>query len=310
MDAAGTDQIRLAPRSVESGNVCGESDDGGRDIGESVEMDGGIEENFAGFDFVSLRYLYDGQAQLGRIGDEAEHDFGASVVGNDVGGAATADGADVESGLAKNGVERQRQRADLGENVEKRMDGGVTEFGISRMGEFAASEDFVAENAFGAESELIFSGFAVDEKTRAARRGRGSDGAGAIAFLANDKKKSEVAGALGEQSFGGMNHGGDDAFGVATAAAVDVGVVLEGREIWRDGIHVGGKSDDGIAEGEEEIVAVGRSGDALEAAVVAMGQRGEMRKKKIANRLFVSGGGIEIDERTSQSKKVHSDPPG
>jgi hypothetical protein len=55
----------------------------------------------------------------------------------------------------------------------------------------------------------------------AARRFGGVDGAGAVALFADHEEEAEVAFAIGEQFFGGKEHGGDDAFGIARAAAPD-----------------------------------------------------------------------------------------
>ena len=68
-------------------------------------------------------------------------------------------------------------------------------------------------------------------------------GAGAVALFADDEEQAEVALAGLEESFGGEDHGGDDAFGVAGAAAPDEFVILAGREEGRHGIHVGGERD-------------------------------------------------------------------
>jgi len=299
VNAARTDQVWLTPSAVEGGNVRGESNDGGGEIGEGIQTHGGIEENFTGFDFVRLSRFRDGKTEFRGFGDEAEHNFGAGFIGDDVGGAASMDRADVESGLAKNGVAGKREGTDLGESIKKRMDGGMAEFGIGRMGKLAASNKLIAQDALGTESDAIFGGFAINEKAGTAGRGSGGGRASTVALFANDEEKGEVARAGSEERFRRVNHGSDDAFGVATAAAMNVGVVLRGRKIRRDGVHVSGKSHDGIAEGEKDIIAIWRGREALDTPVVAGSESGKMGEQEIDDRLFVSGGGIEIDERAS-----------
>ena len=66
---------------------------------------------------------------------------------------------------------------------------------------------------------MVFGGLAVDDVSRAARMLRGVIGAGAVALFAHDEEQAEIAHAVFEQPFGGVDHAGDDAFGVAGAAA-------------------------------------------------------------------------------------------
>ena len=67
---------------------------------------------------------------------------------------------------------------------------------------------------------------------------------------------------------------GDDALGVAGAAAPDVFVVLARGEERRHGIHVGGERDhERLAPLREDVEAARLDFDALDAAVVAGGER-------------------------------------
>jgi len=299
VNAARPDQVRPSPGAVEGRNVCSEGDDGGGKAVKGVEMNGGVEEHFKRFDFAQLGGPSYTEAQLGGVADQTKHDLGAGLVGNDVWGAAAANGADVQRGLAENRIAGKRKRADVSESIEKRMNGGVTQFGISGMGEFAASDEFVSQDTLGAERQSIFGGFAVDEKARATGRGGRSVGASAVALFADNEKEGEIAGAGSEKRFRGVDHGSDDALGVATAAAVDVRVVLGRGKIGWNGVHVSGEGNDRVAEGKEEIVAIGCGRLALEATVVAIGERGEVREKEVNNGLFATGGGIEVDESAS-----------
>jgi len=78
----------------------------------------GSEEGFAGFDFVCSGDASDGGASASGIADKAEHDFRAGFVGDDVGGAAAGDRADVERGRAKYRIGRQREGTDFLERIE------------------------------------------------------------------------------------------------------------------------------------------------------------------------------------------------
>ena len=59
-----------------------------------------------------------------------------------------------------------------------------------------------------------------------------------------------------EELPGGRDHGGDDALGIAGAAAPDEVAIFAGRDERRDGIHVGGKYDNRVAEADKNVVAL------------------------------------------------------
>src|SRR5262249_22542315 len=106
------------------------------------------------------------------------------------------------------------------------MDGRMTKLGIGGVSELAACGEFKAQHAFGAEGELIFRRFSIDEETGAARSSRSGFCANTIALFADDEKQRKVTRAGSEQRFGGGNHGSEDALGVARTAAMDVGAVF------------------------------------------------------------------------------------
>ena len=140
------------------------------------------------------------------------------------------------------------------------FDGGLAEFRISRVSHAAAGRDFEAERTFGAEGQTIFGRFAVDDELAAARRVGGGECTCAIAFFAHHEEQPEVSLAIGEQMFGRHDHGSDDAFGVASAAAPDLCAVIPRWDKGRHGIHVGGQRDDGSAEAHEDVVAASSTG--------------------------------------------------
>src|SRR5258708_38990532 len=121
---------------------------------------------------------------------------------------------------------------------------------------------------------MIFGGFTVDEETRAAGRSGGGHGANAAALFADDKEKCEITRATGEKRFSGGDHGGDDALGVAGAAAGNVGPIFARGEEGGNGVHVSREGDVGIAEREKEGVAARLRGLAIEASVGFRGDAG------------------------------------
>jgi hypothetical protein len=71
----------------------------------------------------------------------------------------------------------------------------------------------------------------------------GDLGTGGVALLADDEEQADLD-LRRAKFFGGGDLGGDDALGVAGAAAVEeVGVLAAGAEEGRDGVHVGGEDD-------------------------------------------------------------------
>src|ERR1700730_3866018 len=144
---------------------------------------------------------------------------------------------------------------------------------------------------------MVFGGFTVDEETRASGRSGGGDGTDAAALFTNNKEEREIARATGEKRFGGQDHRGNDALGIAGAAAVDVWGVFARGEKRRDGVHVRGEGDIGFAERDEQVVAIGLGGLAIEAGVVFYGERRKKGKEIVRHGLFVACGGVNVHQR-------------
>src|SRR5208282_2363994 len=102
-------------------NVRGERNDSGGQAFQGTQMDGGVKQDFARFDFMRGGSASDGGAQPLGFSNQAKHDFGAGFVGHDVGRTASADRTDVERRLPENRIAWQRDEANLGERVEQRM---------------------------------------------------------------------------------------------------------------------------------------------------------------------------------------------
>jgi hypothetical protein len=225
MDGAWAEEVGFAPGALEGGDVGGVSDDGGFKAFDGVEVDGGYGKDALGVDETGGELL-DLALTGSAVVDEAEEDFGLGVIGDDVGGATALDSADVERAFAEDGVGFPGGLVEAVEGGEEFEDGRVAEFGIGGVGHASGGGEGVAESAFGSESDSVGGGFAVDEEAGASRGLCGGEGAGAIAFFADDEEEGEVPDALIEEGFGGLDHGGDDAFDVASAAAPDVVVIF------------------------------------------------------------------------------------
>src|SRR5271165_3253976 len=97
----------------------------------------------------------------------------------------------------------------------------------------AARRDFVAQRAFAAHREFVLRRLAIDEVPAAAALARSYKGPSAIALLPDDEQQRQTAHAFRKQVLDGLNHGRDDALGVAGAAAPDPFAVVSRRvERW------------------------------------------------------------------------------
>src|SRR5579863_6954583 len=154
------------------------------------------------------------------------------------------------------------------------MDGGVAKLGIRGVCKFSAGNQFIAQGTLGTEREMIFRGFSIDEKARASRMRGGGLGSGAVAFFADHEEQCKIADSGSKKLFGCSNHGSDNALGIAGTATPQIILILAGGEKWRNGVHVGGKCDDGIAPENVHIVAIGLDSNAFDLAAIARRKRG------------------------------------
>src|SRR6266481_6902481 len=206
VNAAGPNEERLPPGTFETWNVRRE---GHHCCGQTIDLCqlyGWRVEDFACFPAACRRRGHR-LPSLRRIADRAKHDFRFGVIGDHVGCAAATDGADIQRAAAEQSVLRQRNLANVVENIEQRVDGGMTEFGIGGVREFSVSRDFVAQRAFRTEGETVLGGLAIDEESRAAGSCGGGYCTGAVAFFAYDEEEADIARAGSEQFFCGSDHG-------------------------------------------------------------------------------------------------------
>src|SRR5215472_17851332 len=117
--------------------------------------------------------------------------------------------------------------------------------------------------------------------------------------LRRRQTEGKIAGAGRQERSSRGDHGGNDAFSVARAAAVDKGVVLARGEKRRDGVQVCGESDDGFAKGEEQVVAIGFGAMPFKASVVMRGEGREVVEEVVGHWIFVASGGVDVHKRAS-----------
>ena len=113
------------------------------------------------------------------VGGEADVESGFGMVGDDVGAASASDGANVESGVAEDGVgvggesvgELAVEQVERGSELE---DGVFAEMGLGSVGGFTSGFDGGPERALGGvneveggwfadEGELVFGGVVLGE---------------------------------------------------------------------------------------------------------------------------------------------------
>ena len=143
MNAAGANEEGLPPGTFETWDVRREGHDRCGQTIDLRQLHGWRVEDLARFRPACRRRGHRFPS-LGRIADRAKHDFRFGVIGDHVGCAAAIDGADIQGAAAEQGVLRQRNLANVVENIEQGVDSGTTEFGIGRVREFSVSRDFVA----------------------------------------------------------------------------------------------------------------------------------------------------------------------
>ncbi len=95
-----------------------------------------------------------------------------------------------------------------------------------------------------ARARRVVGWLAVDEELRSLGVKIGGGGSGGVSLFADDKKQADFNVGFAELVCCGDLRG-DDALGVAGAAAIKIQVVFGAAEEGRDGVHVGGKDDIG-----------------------------------------------------------------
>jgi len=186
-NVAGSGQPDRA-EGLEVGGVGVEGDDagiGGGVIGK-IKADGVIGADVGplewGFDEV-----IDGGEDLVGGSDCAEQDFGPGFGGEDIGGGAAVEDADVEGGGAESVIAGPVVCAKGVQTVEQVMDGGVAAFGEGRVSGDAGGMEFQFNHAFLAGHEAILGGFTQENASGVEVEVARTPRATVIDFLADDE---------------------------------------------------------------------------------------------------------------------------
>ena len=243
------------------------------------------------------------------ITDETDEGLRFGVVGDDVGGTATLDEADVKCAWPDLGIDGKVKGEDAVHEFHELMDGAFAEFGIGGVSHGSRGFEDGAKSAFGGESETVVGRLAVDEEAAAFGIVVGDLGSSGVTLFSRDEEKTDAE-AFGAEDLGGCYLGGGDAFGVTDAAAVEVFFVFTVGDVRRDGVDVGG---------EDEIRAAGfGAGIDVPARVVTVAldrlrdgglfngpaSGGEEGFEKVGGGAFVIGSGLDLDKLTCELNGV------
>ena len=189
------------------------------------------------------------------------------------------------------------------------MDGALAQFGIGGVGHLAGALERHAQSALGGQGQAIAGGLAVDEEAAAFGRKVGRYGAGGVALLAANKQQSNPK-SHGTKCFGGRNLGGEDALGVADAAAVHKLRILAERNVGRNGVHVRGKDQIGSLAGHACVDVPARAAGGALGRLLYGGlldfpaAAGEETDEKVAYRALVVGGGFDFAQLAGKTYGV------
>ena len=102
-----------------------------------------------------------------------------------------------------------------------------------------------------------------------------------------------------------LEHGSDDAFGIASATAPDLRAIVAGRDERRHGVHVCGERDDGGAEADEDVIAILLNRKAFDFAVKAVGEIADVVEQELADFVLVRRYRFDVDQGPGKLKYVH-----
>ena len=177
------------------------------------------------------------------------------------------------------------------------------------MGHLAGAFENRAQGPFGGQRNAIVGGFAVDEEAAALGREVGGLRAGRVALLAAHKQQPDPE-SRRAQRLGGGNLGGQNALGVANAAAVKKILVLAEGNVGRHSVHVRGKNQIGsftFCAGVDvpARAAAGVLARLLDGALFDLpAARAEKIGEKIAHRAFVVGCGLNFAQLAGKADGI------
>ena len=202
----------------------------------------------------------------------------------------------------------QDDRAQLHERVDQLVDRRLAELGKRRMRRAPRGAQLQPQDAARREPQPIVGRLAVDEIAALllGRRSVGDARAVAAPLLADDEDEGDARFPVAPQTSGRRDLGGQDALGVACAAAVEAIAVDAAREERRHAVDV-------RREGDRLARAVRRAGgrrDDVEAHRVdaLLEERPAVRAQVVGERprrcALAARGGIDVDERPRQRDDV------
>src|ERR1700683_4541783 len=103
-----------------------------------------------------------------------------------------------------------------------------------------------------------------------------------------------------------MDHGRDDTLGIAGSAPGDELVILAGREVGRDGVHVSGKGNKGyIAELRKDVEAMRFDFDSLDGTLEPRSERRQVVMQEHSHTLLIGSDGLDVNQGPCQLEYVH-----
>src|SRR5450432_2758010 len=214
------DEERFAPLARERRDVGGVRHHGSGNAVHRIQQHRWDFDDLAQFG-AAVHGAFESGFGSGGVAHQPDHDIGLGFIGDHVGRAPAGERPDVERAGPQKRVDGKDDAPDFGQRIDQFVDGRIAQLRIRRVRHLPAGGHFVPQRAFGTERQFVFGGLAVDNVFRPARVSRSVIGSGAVAFLAHHQQQAETALSGFEQTFDRLNHGGDDAFGVAGAAPPD-----------------------------------------------------------------------------------------
>ena len=234
----------------------------------------------------------------------AEHHFGRCVGRDHVRRHSSGDEADGVVCAAEQRVRRQFQSAQTNEGVDQLLDRRLARLGIRRMGGPPTSGQLHAERASVGCPKTTVGRLAVDQKAAVLRPEVRGLCAVTTPLLPNDEEHAEIADAALPQTLRCGHLRGEDALGVARAAAVEPAVQDPAREERRHAVEVRREHHMRRLERGQHVEPAVRHGLLFDAITPGAEVRGQPPPAiTLAPRR-----GIDVDERArqrEQTQRIH-----
>src|SRR6185437_15628198 len=220
VDTSRANQKRLSPSATERLDIGSERDNSG---GESVQRAKMHRRNKQDFPSIRLSSGSPGNCAslIVRVADDANENLRPGLIRNHVRRAPSTNCSYIERTGAEHFICRQFDLADTLEDIQKFLNRGVTQFGVSGMSHSSLSLNFEAKRTLRPECKFVFGWFPVDQKFASARIARSNQSPRTVALFSHHEQQSKIAPPCLEELLRGRNHSRDNAFRVAGPAAPD-----------------------------------------------------------------------------------------